>query len=275
MDASGGRARALITGASGGIGAAFASALAQRGMDLVVVARDRERLAELAQRLRDRHAVAVEILPADLTDRAQRRAVELRAAAPSLEVLVNAAGLAAVGRYAELAPEAAEQQIALNFIAVVRLTRAALPGMIARRRGTIINVSSIAAFVPARFAATYAATKASLNSFSESLHEELRNTGVQIQVLCPGFTRTAFVERAGADGSVIPAFAWMTPEAVVAASLAALPRGRVVCVPGLCNRVLTTLLTALPRRWARRLTGAGAKRGWAAGAIRRGDRTAP
>jgi hypothetical protein len=269
LNAPGARARALITGASGGIGAAFASAFAQRGLDLVVVGRNCGRLADQAQGLEREHAVAVEILPADLTDRVQRRAVELRAADPSIEVLVNAAGLATVGRYADLAPESAAEQIAVNLIAGIRLTRAALPGMIARRRGAIINVSSIAAFVPARFAATYAATKASLNSFSESLHEELRGSGVRIQVLCPGFTRSAFVERAGADGSVIPGFAWMTPEAVVAASLAALLRGQVVCVPGMHNRVLTALLAGLPRRWSRRLAGAGAKRGWAAKAVRR------
>jgi short-subunit dehydrogenase len=201
------------------------------------------------------------VLSADLTETAQRAAVEVRLAGePSIDVLINAAGVAAVGRFAGLDAERAAGQIALNDVAAMRLMHAVLPGMIARRRGVIINVSSIAAFVPARFAATYAASKAYLNSFSESLHEELRGSGVQVQVLCPGFTRTDFVTRAGADGDAIPGFAWMTPDAVVAASLTALRRGRVVCVPGLRNRALLAVLSALPRRWARRLAGAGIKR---------------
>lgn len=262
--------RALITGASGGIGAAFAFALAQRGIAVVLVARDRERLDDLARRLRSQCGAAVEVLPADLSDAAQRRAVETRASG-GIDLLVNVAGVASVGRFAELAAEREAAQIALNLLAPMRLTRAALPAMIAQRRGAVIIVSSIAAFVPARFAATYAASKAALNSFGESLHEELRGSGVQVQVLCPGFTRTAFVDRAGADGGAIPSFAWMTPDAVVEASLASLRRRRVICVPGLRNRLLTALLSGLPRRWARRLTGAGAKQGWAAQAIRRPD----
>jgi short-subunit dehydrogenase len=264
--------RVLITGGSSGIGAAFAAALAARGCDLVLVARGRARLDDLAGHLRAQHAVAVQVLSADLTDSAERAAVEVRLAEdPRIDLLINAAGVAAVGRFTGLDAEIAARQIALNDVAAVRLTRAVLPGMIARRHGAIVNVSSIAAFVPARFAATYAASKAYLNSFTESLHEELRGSGVQVQVLCPGFTRTDFVARAGADGDAIPSFAWMTPEAVVAASLTALRRGRVVCVPGLRNRALTAVLATLPHGWARRLAGAGIKRFTAASrsAVRR------
>ena len=261
--------RALITGATGGIGAAFATALARSGHDVVLVARDRGRLERLARRLGDECPVAVQPLAADLGDSARLRAVERCVADPGLDVLVNTAGFATVGRFADLDAEREQAEIALNVVAVVRLTRAALPAMIARGSGAIINVSSIAAFVPARFSATYAATKAYLNSFTESLHEELCGSGVRLQALCPGFTRTDFVARSGADDSAIPSLAWMTPEAVVAASLQALRRDRVLCVPGVGNRVLVTILSGLPRRWARRLTGVGAKRGWAASAIRR------
>jgi short-subunit dehydrogenase len=224
----------------------------------------------LAERLRREHAAQVEVHAADLTDTAARGSVERRLAQDAaLAMLVNAAGIATLGRFAALDADGEAAAIALNVTATVRLTRAALPGMLARRHGAIVNVSSIAAFVPVRFSTTYAAGKAFLNSFTEALHEELRGRGVRVQVLCPGFTRTAFTQRAGVDDDAIPPFAWMSPDAVAAASLAALRRGRVVCVPGLTNRLLTTLLAALPRRLARRLAGAAAKQGWAAAALRR------
>jgi short-subunit dehydrogenase len=263
------RPRAVITGASGGIGAAFAAALARAHFDLVLVARNRERLDRQAQRLRDACGVSVEVVVADLTRSVELRAVEAQLADDArLELLVNNAGVATVGLFARLDPDQEEALIALNVVCLAGLTRAALPGMIERGRGAIINVSSIASFVPTRYAATYSATKAYVNSFTEALHEELRGTGVRVQLLCPGFTRTEFAERAGADASYIPALAWMAPEAVADASLAALRRGTLVCVPGTVNRALTALLRALPRRFVRRLTGAGAKQGWASARLR-------
>lgn len=263
------RRRAVVTGASGGIGAAFATALAQQGFDLMLVARNVERLETLAQRLRERCGVDVEVAVADLTSAVQLRAVEARLAGDSrLDLLINNAGVVTVGPFARLDPDQEEALIDLNVVALARLTRAALPGMIERHRGAIINVSSIAAFVPVRFTATYSASKAYVNSFTEAVHEELRGTGMRVQLLCPGFTRTEFGERAGGDTAWIPSFAWMTPEAVVDASLAALRRGTLVCVPGAVNRVLTVLLRVLPRRLVRRLTGAGAKQGWASTSLR-------
>jgi short-subunit dehydrogenase len=263
------RPRAVITGASRGIGAAFAAALARDHFDVVLVARNQERLEAQAQRLRETWGVTAEVAVADLTRGAELRALEMRLAEDArLELLVNNAGGATVGPFARLDPDQEEGLIALNAMALARLTRAVLPGMIERGRGAIINVSSIASFVPARYAATYSATKAYVNSFTEALHEELRGTGVRVQLLCPGFTRTEFPERAGADTSYIPALAWMAPEAVAVASLAALRRGTLVCVPGTLNRALTTLLRVLPRRFMRRLTGAGAKRGWASARLR-------
>src|SRR5262249_10893759 len=147
---------------------------------------------------------------------------------PGLDLLVNNAGFGTTGTFVELDPEREEEEIRLNVIALSRLTRAALPALIARGRGAVINVSSMAAFQPAPHNATYGATKAFVNSFTESLYEEVRGTGVRLQALCPGFTRTEFQNRAGIDASGIPGFAWMSAEAVVDASMAALARGDAV-----------------------------------------------
>ena len=250
------RRRALVTGASTGLGAVFATALACQQYDLTIVARNRERLEALAERLRQNHGIAVEVVVADLTQGAALRTVEERVAQDqALELLVNNAGFGTTGPFATLDPDREEAEILLNVMALVRLTRAALPGMIARDRGAIINVSSMAAFVPGPYDATYGATKAFVNSFTEALHEELRGTRVRVQALCPGFTHTEFQQRAGIDVSAIPAYVWMTPEAVVEASLAALRRGQIVCVPGLMNRLLALLIGATPRRLVRRVTG--------------------
>ncbi len=250
----------MITGASSGIGAAFAWRLARDRYDLIIVARGRERLAALAEQLRAEHGRAVEVLPADLTQAAELRIVEKVVADADLDLLVNNAGFGTVGAFAQLDPAKEEEEIRLNVVALTCLTRAVLPGMIARRRGSIINVSSMAAFQPAPYNATYAATKAFVNSFTEALHEELRGTGVTVQALCPGFTRTEFQERAGIDVSDVPSFAWMSPDAVVAASLSALHRGELICIPGLANRTLMTLTSAIPRSITRRVYGTISKR---------------
>ena len=247
------RQRALVTGASAGIGKAFAGRLAHEGYDLIIVARDRQRLDELADEVRTRHRVEVEVLPADLTEPAELRVVERVVADADLELLVNNAGFGTMGRFAELEVDREEAEVRLNIVALTRLARAALPGMIERGRGGIINVSSLAALQPAPYNATYGATKAFVNSFTEALAEELRGSGVRVQALCPGFTRTEFQERAGIDVSRVPAFAWMTPEAVVDASLTGLRRGDVVCIAGLANRVMATLTSAVPRSLAGRV----------------------
>jgi len=244
---------ALVTGASSGIGEAFARRLAQDGYDLVLVARRREALEALAEELRGSRGVQVEVLPADLTDPGELRAVEERLGRePSVGLLVNNAGFGTECAFAESDIEREEQEIRLNVIALVRLTRAALPRMREAGRGAIINVSSLAALAPMPWTATYGATKAYVNSFTESLAEELRGSGVRVQALCPGFTRTGFQEVAGVDTSQIPSVAWMEPEPVVEASLAGLRRGDVVCVPGVGNRTLAAVTSALPRglvRW--------------------------
>lgn len=250
------RSRALVTGASSGIGAAFAERLAQDEYDLVVVARDRARLEKLAAELRKRHGVEVEVLSADLTRDADLSLVENRIAGDSrLAMLVNNAGFGTAGAFARLDPDREEEEIRLNVLALVRLTRAALPGMIACRRGAVINVSSMAAFQPGPYNATYCATKAYVNSFTEALHEELRGTNVKVQALCPGFTRTEFQKRAGIDVSSLPEFMWMSPESVVDASLEGLQSSEVVLVPGLANRAVAALAGTVPRSVSRRLAG--------------------
>lgn len=255
------RQRALITGASAGIGEAFARRLAHDGYDLTLVARSRQRLEELARALREEHGVQVDVVDADLTQTAALRRLERHMDETKLDLLVNNAGFGTFGRFAELDIRREEEEIRLNVVALVRLTRAALPGMIERGRGGIINVSSMASFQPCPYTATYGATKAYVTSFTEALAEELRGTGVTVQALCPGFTRTEFQERAGIDASAIPSFAWMSAAAVVDASLAAFARGQVICVPGLGNRMLAAVSSAAPRFASRRVVGAFMRRG--------------
>src|SRR5262249_54578833 len=185
---------ALVTGASSGIGSEFARALAARGDDLVVVARDTSRLDALAERLEAKYGVDVEVLSADLTSKKGRAVGEarLRAAEPAGGFLVKQRGGGSFRQVAELSRQAGGRRIRLNVLAVVQLSHAALPGMIERGRGGIINVSSLAGHQPTPLNATYGGTKAFVTSFSQAVHEELRGTGVKVMVLCPGFTRTEF-----------------------------------------------------------------------------------
>lgn len=260
-EGGGPRRRALVTGASAGIGLAFAERLARDQYDLVLVARSRDRLEEIAKRLREERGAGVEVLAADLTQAAALRAVEeVVADDATLDLLVNNAGFGTQGRFAELDIDREEEEIRLNVVALVRLTRAALPHMIQRGRGEIVNVSSMAGFYPGPFLATYGATKAFVTSFTESLTEELRETGVRVQALCPGFTRTEFQERASIDTSQIPGFAWMSAEEVVEASLDGLSRDELVVVPGNLNRALRAGASLLPRSIVRRAMAAASRR---------------
>jgi short-subunit dehydrogenase len=246
---------AVVTGASTGIGAAFARALAGRAKRIVLVARDRSRLEGIADELRTRHSVDATVLAADLTvpGDLERVAQAVRDEA-SLDLLVNNAGCGTVTAFAksELARE--DQQVRLNVLALVHLTHAALAGMVARGRGAIVNVSSVQGFVPSPFLATYGATKAFVNSFTESIATEVGPKGVVVQALCPGFTRTEFQKRAGIRTDGVPTSAWMTPEAVVEASLTALARGDLYCIPGAQNRTLVGLSKLVPGPIARRLS---------------------
>ena len=234
---------ALITGASSGLGAIFARQLAAQGYGLVLVARREERLESLAAEIRERHATPVEVFPADLSQEADLARLEQHIAElENLELLVNNAGFGTVGRFAKLAAEKHRAMVNVHLAATVRFTRAALPGMLARRKGGIINVASLAAFFPLPGGVTYCATKSAMVAFSQTLAMELGGSGVHVQALCPGFTYTEFhdtPEYASGRRAEIPEFMFGPAEPVVSESLKALGKGPVICIPGGLNKFIS------------------------------------
>ena len=250
------RPTALVTGASSGIEAGFARELAARQHYLVIVARDRKRLNQLAKET-TALGVKVEITAADLTMSEQLATVEKRVSDPArpLEVLINNAGHGSTGRFDELPLDEEVRQIQLNVVALVRLTHAALSTMVPRHRGGILNVSSLEAFLPAPHNATYCATKAYVTSFTEAVHEEVASQGVRVTCLCPGLTRTEFQERAQVNVTGLPGFLWMDSDEVARAGLTSLDRNEAVCVPGLHNRAAAGFLRVAPRTIVRRAAG--------------------
>jgi uncharacterized protein len=239
--------RALVTGASSGIGHTFARRLASTGLDLVVVARDEARLRDLAGSPACA-GVDVEVLVADLADPAELARVEARAAGDDIDLLVNNAGFGSTGRFWELPVAGEAGQIAVNVVALTRLTAAALPGMVARRSGGVLNVASIAAFSPTPGTATYGGTKAFVLSFTQALREELKGTGVKALVLCPGLTKTEFQERAGYTTKGLAGRLWQTAEEVVDSALTALERDAGICTPGFQNKAAAAATHLVPRR---------------------------
>jgi short-subunit dehydrogenase len=244
---------AVVTGASSGIGEAYAERLAADGYDLLVVARRQERLDELGERLEREHDVAVRSIRADLGDVAdvQRLCDEIRDA--DVELLVNNAGLAHYMPFGDLPPERATELVQLNALAPVLLTRAVLPGMIERGRGSVINVASLLAFsgpldaphIPPR--AVYAATKSFIVTFSQIVAQEVAESGVRVQVVCPGVVRTEFHTRQGLDLSAVPR---MEAGDLVDASLADLEQGVVLSVPALDDLGALGRLEAVDRELA-------------------------
>jgi hypothetical protein len=230
---------ALVTGASSGIGECIARRLAEKGVHLVLVARRGARLEDLAAELRGGRNVEVETITADLTDESDCTRVEARLAAPDrpIDLLVNNAGGGRLEMFPEGAASDPERMIRLNVSAVARLTAAVLPGMRRRRCGTILNVSSGAAFQPSPFAAVYGASKAFVTSFSEAIREENRPYGIRVTVVCPGFTRTELPHRTGFDVDRVPRALWMTADEVARQAVAAAARGRGVHVPGILNKL--------------------------------------
>jgi short-subunit dehydrogenase len=249
---------ALVTGASAGIGEQFARLLAERGHDLVLVARDRARLEALAKDLEAAHGNRSEVLAADLTTPEPLAAIEARAA--SVDVLVNNAGFGTFGNFHELDIDVEDREIRLNVLTVVRLTHAAARGMVQRGRGGILNVASLAGFQPTPNDATYAATKAFVLSFTQAIHEELKGTGVSVTVLAPGFTRTEFQERASFDPKSVPGLLWQDAEPVARAGLDGLARNRAVVVSGAINRVAAGLSSVAPYALSRRVAHVVVKR---------------
>ena len=239
------RPLAAITGASSGIGVVFARELARRGYDLLLIARRRDRLIDLARELNG------EVLVADLTDDAGLRLVEdrLRSAA-NLDLLVNNAGFGAGGTFATADLEPQDRMHRLHVIATLRLTHAALGGMVARRKGGIINVASVAGFLTNPGAICYCATKTWINSFTEGLYLELKAAGspVRVQTLCPGFTYSEFHDAAHMDrAKLAPKAWWLTAESVVAESLGGLDRDQLYVIPSFRYRALVWVLNRIPR----------------------------
>jgi uncharacterized protein len=246
---------ALVTGASSGIGHAFALALADRGYDLVLVARDTARLEALAKELGEAYGAGGEVLSADLSDPVGLARVEARVndSTRPLELVVNNAGFGTSGHLVELDIGREQQEIQLNVLALVRLTHAAVSGFVARNRGGVINVSSIAAYQPTPGNATYGATKAFVSSFTQAVHEEVRGTPVRCMVLAPGFTRTEFQARNGFDSSAVPGFLWQDAATVVQHALRAYDKGRAVCVPGPLNAATAGFTGVTPQAISRRI----------------------
>jgi short-subunit dehydrogenase len=236
----------LITGGTAGIGKAFGTSFARSGYRLALVARDGDRLEEVAGQLRALGAPEVEALPADLATDEGRAAVEARLADGErpVDVLVNNAGFGTRLPFARNSVEEEERLLDVHVRAPLRLTHAALPGMIARGRGSVVNVASVAAFVPR---GTYSAAKAWAVSFSESLAADLRGTGVRVMALCPGFTHTEFHERAELETDSVPGWMWLDADYVVEAALRDLRRGVLVSIPGPQYKMLTVASRLVPR----------------------------
>ncbi|HSK90756.1 MAG TPA: SDR family oxidoreductase [Euzebyales bacterium] len=255
--------RALVTGASSGIGEAFAQQLAARRSNLVLVARDGERLEKLAVALRGAHGVTVDVLPADLTTDDGTRAVRERLEddAEPVDLLVNNAGVGTSGAFGDVPLERELRLIRLNVTAVVELAHAAVAAMKRRRHGGVLNVSSLSALQPYPFGATYGASKAFVNSFSKALATEAGGHGVKVLALCPGFTRTGFQRSAGISRTPIPDWLWLQPEQVAREGLAALRAGRSIRVVGPAFRAWAALTKVVPDVVIRRaLAGAGKHR---------------
>ncbi len=236
---------ALITGATAGIGAAFARRLAKDGHDLVLVARDTARLTESAAELRARYGVTVEVLTADLAAEAGIGAVEerLKDGSRPVGILVNNAGVGNRGAFLDVPVQEELDMVKLHVEAVLRLTTAALPGMRERGFGGIVNVASVAAFLPR---GTYGASKSWVVNFTQGVARDLGGSGVRMMALCPGFTRTEFHQRAGMGTGNIPAWGWLSAERVVDEAMRDLAHGRTLSVPSKRYKLVVAIARVLP-----------------------------
>ncbi|MBE7478901.1 MAG: SDR family oxidoreductase [Polyangiaceae bacterium] len=240
--------RALVTGASSGIGAELARQLATRGANLILTARSKDKLDALAEELRQKNRVAVQVVVADLAQPggAQSLAADVDALGVDVDHLVNNAGFGDAGALVKADPDKLAEMVRLNCEAVVVLARHFLPPMLARRRGGVLNVASTAAFQPMPYMAVYAATKAFVLSFSAALAKEAEGNGVTVTALCPGPVPTGFQAAAGIEPGV-ERIAALSAEETAARALSAYAAGDTVCVPGAVNRVQTVLSKLAPR----------------------------
>lgn len=249
---------ALVTGASGGIGLEFAKLLAQAGYDLALAARSRDRLEAIATELRDEYGINVQVLPCDLAR--ANAAHDVQALVPNCDVLINNAGFANNGKFAEMSESATLEEIQLNIATLTQLTRLYLPGMIERKDGKILNVASTAGFLPGPNMAVYYATKAYVISFSEALAEEVRGTGVTVTVLCPGATATGFGERAKMETTVLGKLPLGKASDVAKAGIEGMMHGKTVVVPGITNKLVAIAPKITPRRLLVRVSGKAVER---------------
>lgn len=231
---------ALITGASSGIGAVYAQRLAERGYDLILVARRADRLADLASKLETAHGTTVRTLAADLSAEDGIARIESVLRNETIDMLVNNAGMGPAASTADLADDAAAQTLALNVTALMRLTRAALPGMRARKSGAIVNVGSVLAFHAHAMTTLYSATKAFVLTFSRGIQQEVKDDGILVQAVLPAGTITDFYESAGMSISDFDPAVFMTAEQLVDAALVGLDRGEEVTLPSVHDAALWT-----------------------------------
>jgi short-subunit dehydrogenase len=242
---------ALITGATSGIGKSFAERLASQGYDLVITGRRKQIIEQFADELRSRFGIEVRVVIADFTnEKAFAGLISLVNSLPRLDILINNAGFGLKNAFNEESVESIGNMIQVHAMATVQLTHAALPKMIAAKKGAIINVSSMAAFLPLPGSEIYSATKSFLNGFSKSLSMSVRRHGIKVQALCPGFTHTDFHSKLDLDPASLKnsgPLRWMSSDDVVAESMKALKNSnRVVVVPGFLNRVLQLLVFFMP-----------------------------
>jgi len=248
---------AVVTGASSGIGEALARRVARDGRHLVLVARRRDRLENIARELGTNHGVTVDVIAADLVrpGAAEELVAEIGRRDLAVDWLVNNAGFGTVGRFDRIPVERELEEIRLNVGVLVELTGRCLPAMVARGKGVVMNIASMGGFAPGPYMATYAATKAFVLSFSEAIAAELRGTGVEVLCVCPGFTRTEFQDKAAVDVTGVPNFAWMSADQVADQAVRAVGRGPVL-VNGAMNSVVTSLVRLVPRNVTSRLVAA-------------------
>jgi len=247
---NGSRGTALITGATAGLGASFARQLADQGYDLVLVARDEQRLTAVSGAWGKEYGVEVVPIAADLTTDEGCAIVEerLRSTRAPVDILVNNAGISLNTPFVRSTAEDEARLLHLNVHAVMRLTLAVLPVMLSRGHGAVINVSSVSGFAAVMPGSTYPASKAWVTNFSESVAHSVRRKGVRVMALCPGYTRTEFHQRAGIDMSKTPQWAWLDADAVVRDALRDLRRGKLVSVPDWKYKLVVFALRHLPRR---------------------------
>jgi short-subunit dehydrogenase len=248
---------ALITGASSGIGAIYADRLARRGYDLILIARNRNRLAALAQRLVEETGRSVETIAADLNDRSDLTRIEATLRSdPRITLLVNNAGVGATAPLLDSDVEKMDEMIRLNVGALTRLTYAAAPGFVARGGGTIVNIASIVAISPETLNGVYGGSKAFVLAFSQSLQHELADKGVRVQAVLPGATATEFWDIAGLPVSNLPAAIVMSAEDLVDAALAGLDQGEIVTIPSLPDKTEWDAFDATRRAMSAKLSSA-------------------